>query len=45
MTGGSQTRTRHSISPSKCDLSWASLAVPTLIGWVSQRTGAGAVWA
>jgi hypothetical protein len=42
--GGSQTRTKHSISPSKWDFSWASLAVETLIGWESHRTGTGVVW-
>ena len=45
VTGGCQTRTRHSISPSKWASSCSSLAVVTLIGWESQRTGAGAVWA
>ena len=43
-TGGSQTRTRHSIRPLKWLSSWASLAVRTLIGCEVQRTGAGAVW-
>ena len=41
VTGGSQTRTKHSIKPSKWDFSWASLAVVTLMGWELQRTGTG----
>ena len=44
VTGGSQTRTRHSISPSKWDFSSASDAVVTLIGIELQRTGTGTIW-
>ena len=44
VVGGCQTRTRHSISPSKWSSSSESLAVVTLIGVEVQRTGIGAVW-
>ena len=44
VTGGCQTRSKHSIRPSKWALSWASPAVLTLIGWLLHLTGMGALW-